>query len=776
MELSKIFSRKQTIIAIATLITAILILTLLPYGIGYGIVQALHGQGAEEALIENVDFNPFTGRLVIQNMSIREGGNTPLNISELSIQISWLSLFKKRIYLEELILTKSTLSIEEIADNGWKVGGLAIPLEEKKEEEPAIEEPTGDPWGFGIEHLAIRSSMIKFNGMGLDTEFEIKDFNIANVKSWEPKLTAALVLSGDLNRSGLIIKTEAHPFSSSPSVKGTYSLDKLSLTPLNPLLPKDWNFSIESGNVSSAGSFQFTHGQEENLINFRGGITVEDLSLADPSGIQLLALKKLELREIAVDGLEKISVSEVDLEQMQVIKPADKASSNNGRPEPLLETDRLLVSGISTDGLNDISIQSIELKGSRVFLLRRPDSKWHLIDDISEIQENGEEKESVEEEEKPLEDKADPLRIRIADITIEDNNIRFEDESVEPHYRTELVIDKVALHDIDTSAPEKKSTWTVEGKMGDYSTLNFSGNIQPFAEKLTIDLSGNIEELDLQPLSPYTVKTLGYNVKSGHLDSKIDMKITSGNIESENEIVLKKLEISPKDETKMDALVSELGLSLESMLSLLRDGDGTIRLNLPIEGDVDNPDIKLGEIINKALGQAMKKTAFTYLKNAFQPYGALITIVQLAGEAARIKLDPVEFEAGAEMLNESAGEYMKTVVKLLNERPELEISICGKVTQDDINILTEKALQALREEIELSQTEEQKKAAAEVQEVEPLTIELSDEELLGFARSRAVHIKKLLTEEHGIDSGRLFICNPEIKRDEKETPRVDLLI
>ena len=120
---------------------------------------------------------------------------------------------------------------------------------------------------------------------------------------------------------------------------------------------------------------------------------------------------------------------------------------------------------------------------------------------------------------------------------------------------------------------------------------------------------------------------------------------------------------------------------------------------------------------------------------------------------------------------------MKTVVKLLNERPELEISICGKVTQGDINILTEKALQAMREEIELSQTEEQKKAAADLEATEPLPIELSDEELLKFARSRAVHIKELLTKEHGIDSGRLFICNPEINREEeKETPRVELLI
>ena len=123
MELSKIFSRKQTIILLSTLITIILILTLLPYGIGFGIVKALQDQGADKAFVEDVDFNPFTGRLAIKGMSIEDRDQTPLNISELAIQISWRSLFKKRIYLEELTLTGSTLSIKEIVDNGWKVGG-----------------------------------------------------------------------------------------------------------------------------------------------------------------------------------------------------------------------------------------------------------------------------------------------------------------------------------------------------------------------------------------------------------------------------------------------------------------------------------------------------------------------------------------------------------------------------------------------------------------------------------------------------------------------------
>ncbi len=53
---------------------------------------------------------------------------------------------------------------------------------------------------------------------------------------------------------------------------------------------------------------------------------------------------------------------------------------------------------------------------------------------------------------------------------------------------------------------------------------------------------------------------------------------------------------------------------------------------------------------------------------------------------------------------------------------------------------------------------------------------VTDEQILAFAKERALNIKKLLIEEHGIDSGRLFICNPEIDDAEDAKPRVDLTI
>lgn len=48
----------------------------------------------------------------------------------------------------------------------------------------------------------------------------------------------------------------------------------------------------------------------------------------------------------------------------------------------------------------------------------------------------------------------------------------------------------------------------------------------------------------------------------------------------------------------------------------------------------------------------------------FKSY-ANITIIKLAGEAARIQLDPVEFETGSNMVDAKAGDYLKKVADIM---------------------------------------------------------------------------------------------------------------
>ena len=81
--------------------------------------------------------------------------------------------------------------------------------------------------------------------------------------------------------------------------------------------------------------------------------------------------------------------------------------------------------------------------------------------------------------------------------------------------------------------------------------------------------------------------------------------------------------------------------------------------NWPGDTEVQGPDLMvrmeahakamgceiIGDIINKAMGKALRTAALSYVKYALQPYGALLTLAQTAGKKSQqAMLKPIPFE------------------------------------------------------------------------------------------------------------------------------------
>ena len=64
----KIHHRVWFWILVGLVVVGALFFIMLPVGIDYGIEQYLENQGADEVIVENVDFNPFTRRLTLTGM------------------------------------------------------------------------------------------------------------------------------------------------------------------------------------------------------------------------------------------------------------------------------------------------------------------------------------------------------------------------------------------------------------------------------------------------------------------------------------------------------------------------------------------------------------------------------------------------------------------------------------------------------------------------------------------------------------------------------------
>ncbi|MFH1728334.1 MAG: hypothetical protein ABIA04_07945 [Pseudomonadota bacterium] len=184
-------------------------------------------------------------------------------------------------------------------------------------------------------------------------------------------------------------------------------------------------------------------------------------------------------------------------------------------------------------------------------------------------------------------------------------------------------------------------------------------------------------------------------------------------------------------------------MPLDYALSILRDKNNDVKLSLPITGNIENPDFNINSIIFKTLGKALKMASVSILKNLFQPYGALITVVKLAKMGGdyitRIQLDPILFDAGSTNVNQQIKEYLEIVKKLMNEKIELRLTICGIATDADL-LNSDK-------------------------------VKNNKDKLLPMAEERSKVIYEYLSEQ-GINAERLFLCNPEIDNEAEAKPRV----
>lgn len=120
--------------------------------------------------------------------------------------------------------------------------------------------------------------------------------------------------------------------------------------------------------------------------------------------------------------------------------------------------------------------------------------------------------------------------IRIGSVEIVgDSMLHFEDETVSPAFRTDVHLKEARLADVDSLKPEQSSPFTLEASSRKYTRLNLQGNVQPFTERINMDLKANIKALEMPPLSPFAIKTSGYNLISKRWMAASTSKLLSAN-------------------------------------------------------------------------------------------------------------------------------------------------------------------------------------------------------------------------------------------------------
>lgn len=268
-------------------------------------------------------------------------------------------------------------------------------------------------------------------------------------------------------------------------------------------------------------------------------------------------------------------------------------------------------------------------------------------------------------------------------------------------------------------------------------------------------------------------------------------KIDQGKLGAANSVIIKQIELGAEK-------AGGSPWPLRLVVALLEDSDGVIDIDLPIEGDVNNPDFKYGKVVWQVIGNLFTKAVTS-------PFRLLGSMMGIESD----KLSSIDFEAGSATLLPPEVEKLDQITAILSKRPKLSLAIYGgwdevgdtralqgrKLVQaalkrnknlkiDSTQAMSVELLEVMAEdsldkkelkELKTLYKEQYPEEAAYVRYYSTALIDklvvlqpLSSTELQTLAQQRSIAIRDYLMKTPGFEKRLLIKENEAVKREKEE--------
>jgi hypothetical protein len=253
----------------------------------------------------------------------------------------------------------------------------------------------------------------------------------------------------------------------------------------------------------------------------------------------------------------------------------------------------------------------------------------------------------------------------IGRVLIEDASAHFADESLPLPFATKIRNLDGTLSTIATDSAEP-SMVKLEGAVDDYGQVRVTGSITPLDVPKNTDLSVVFQNVEMPKFSAYTIPFAGREIAGGKLDLDLGYQVRDSQLVGENRIVLRDFELG-KEVPHEGAANLPLGLAV----ALLKDSEGKIDIDLPVRGNLDDPEFGYGRVILGALRNLIVKIVAS-------PFALLGTLVGAEPD----KLEYINFPPGRADLGPPELERVQKLASALALRPELILEISGVIDRE----------------------------------------------------------------------------------------------
>lgn len=274
-------------------------------------------------------------------------------------------------------------------------------------------------------------------------------------------------------------------------------------------------------------------------------------------------------------------------------------------------------------------------------------------------------------------DAGKPLAIRIGGVAINDGSANFADFSLTPSFATAVQQMNGRIGVLDNQKPQAASV-DIQGKVDRYAPMSIKGKLTPFDPLNSLDIATSFKNVELTTVTPYSGKFAGYRIRKGRLNLDLHYRIEKGQLNAENKVLVENLQLGERVDSP-DAV----DLPIRLAVALLKDTQGRIAIELPVQGDLNNPQFSVMPIVWQTLRNLVLRAAQAPFK----------FIAGLVG-GSNVDLSTVPFVAGSAELEADARQALDTLAKALEERPNLRLEVEGQAAQSaDGPLLAEQRLQ-----------------------------------------------------------------------------------
>jgi uncharacterized protein involved in outer membrane biogenesis/outer membrane protein OmpA-like peptidoglycan-associated protein len=411
------------------------------------------------------------------------------------------------------------------------------------------------------------------------------------------------------------------------SAEATLRVARLALTAAQPYVARTADAELRSGEVSTAGRLTYRKGRDRATVTYTGSADIDDLNLVETAtGDSVvvwrslhadtlrfgLAPDRLEIDELRLTGLDgKLVVfKDKTLSVSKLMKPTAASAdtpSPNGPPV-----------GTSAPG----GPAAAPAGG----------------------------------------DAAPGFPVVVERVRIDDGSMDFSDLSLVLPFATRVH----ALNGVVAglgSDPESRATMKLDGKVDEFGVVKVEGALSAFRPKTFTDITVMFRNVPMSTLTPYSATFAGRRIKGGTMDVDLQYKVDRSELEGENKVVLRQLQLGEQVESP-----GATRLPLDLAIAILSDSEGKIDIALPVKGNVDNPQFSYGHVIWQALVTLIKRIVTS-------PFRALAGLFGGGGDVE--SLQTIAFAPGSATVRPPEQQKLQRVAEMLGKRTRLKLTVHG---------------------------------------------------------------------------------------------------